>query len=176
MRLVHSEICELGLITRGYAINALKSATVRRYEDKWENDVKKQKPNLWTCIKFKVNFSREPYLNLVNAPKYRWTISQLMVSSRRLAIKTGLDIRPPIPTIEIICIYSHLQNDDDEKHSNEFHFHASELDDFNEIVQKYVSQIITKSNLDKFIDILPSPDGDVLRKLGKYNFNSLKKT
>ena len=157
---------------------ALKLATVQRYKDKWENDVKDtiKYPVLRTYTKFKNSFSVEPYLNLVNVPKYRLAISQLRVSSHRLAIETGRHTRPPILASERICKYCHLQNIDDELHFiTECDYHATERDNLYQTVQRYVPNFIAKDNHDRFVDILTSPDGDVLRTLGTYVFNGFKK-
>ena len=112
--------------------------------------------------------------HLVKVPKYRRALLLLRVTSHRLAIETGR--HPPIPAIERICRYCHLQNIDDELHCiTECDLHAIERGHLYEIVQKYVPNFIAKNNRDRFVDILTSPDGDILRTLGKYIFSGFEK-
>ena len=112
---------------------------------------------------------------LFNVPKYRRALSQLRVSSHRLAVETGRYLRPPIPAIERICKYCHLQNiDDDLYFITECDFRAIERDHLYEIVKKYFPNFIAKNNRDRFVDILTSPGGDQLRTLRKYIFKGFK--
>ena len=129
-----------------------------------------------TYIKFKTNLSIEPYLNLVTFPKHRRAISQLRVSSHRLAIETGRHHRPPIPATERLRKYCDPGNIDDELHFiTGCDFDTAERHHSYDAVHYYMPNFTAKDNRDKFMDILTSPDWYVLRNLGKYFFNGFKR-
>ena len=95
--------CDLAGIRR--LKHKLQSAATQKYADEWVNDSKdiRKHPILRTYIRFKTNFIIEPYLKLVTVTNHRRAISQLRVSSHRLAIETGRHSKPPVPAADRIC-------------------------------------------------------------------------
>ena len=79
-----SQNIPLNDIDFGSIKHVLKLATVQRFDDECENDIKDTEKNILCCyIKFKANFGVEPYLDLVYVSKYTRAISQPRVSSHR---------------------------------------------------------------------------------------------
>ena len=66
------------------------------------NDESKH-PILMTYKIFKSEFKFEPYLDLVNNPKYRIAVSKLSASSHMLEIERGRHTRPITPVENIRC-------------------------------------------------------------------------
>ena len=84
----------------------------------------------------------------------RRAISQLRVSSHRLTIGTGRHLMPPIPDIERICEWCHLQTINDEQYFiTGCDIHTIKPCHLYEIVQKYVPNFIAKNDRHRFVDI-----------------------
>ena len=87
--------------------------------------------------------------------------------NKRSAIWCWFHPKMPIPAIESICKYCHLQGIYELYFITECDFHAIERCHWYDIFHKYVSKVIAINSRDIFVNIITSPDGDVLRTLGK---------
>ena len=168
--------CDLAGIRR--LKHKLQSAATQKYADEWVNDSKdiRKHPILRTYIRFKTNFIIEPYLKLVTVTNHRRAISQLRVSSHRLAIETGRHSKPPVPAADRICKYCVHNAIDDETHFiTSCDFHALERNDIYSVACEHIANFSTMDNLSKFVAILSSREREVLSALGHFVFNGFKK-
>ena len=115
-----------------------------------------------TYIHMYESFSYKLYLDFVNVERYRKALTQLGLSSHRLAVETVSWHKPKsIPLSEMKCMTCNVLED-------EFHF-VLECASFTEVRKKYIpGRYYKRPNMFKLIELLCSRDRNVLRNLATF--------
>ena len=129
---------------------------------------------------YKLDFSREPYIDCVRDFKLRRCISKFRLSSHKLAIETGRHFKPKIPREKRLCVYCNLNRIEDEVHlmvecpfylTERVHFLVKVLS-----IQRCIfDDIDIHCSKDVFKIIMDTKDEDMLFYLGKFLYSCFKK-
>ena len=161
--------------TKSFALSC-KHAVQNKFVAVWNNNLQDSltNPLLRTYKVFKSDFIIEPYLYLVNKPRYRQAIAKLRCSLHILEIERGLHTNPKTPVAERLCYICHEMRD--ERH---FFIHCSinarEREDFFEKIIRNDDDFRYLGDEEKFIYILKNTNKNCLTWLGEFLYRSFLK-
>jgi len=167
---------DISLNPRSFA-DICKRTVKNKFVSAWANNLENvlNYPLLRTYKIFKCEFVLEPYLYLVNKPRYRQAISKFRCSSHILEIERGRHTNPKTPVSERLCNVCHVI--EDEKH---FLLHCninrSEREDFYAKIARSnpdINRIDNDEDLFKFI--LKNTNQNCLTWLGEFLHRSFLK-
>ena len=115
MELLNDLKLDITMDMKSFALSC-KHAVQNKLVAVWNNNLQDSltNPLLRTYKLFKSYFIIEPYLYLVNKPRYRQAIAKFRCSLHILEIERGRHIYPKTPVAERVCYICH--EIEDEKH------------------------------------------------------------
>ena len=156
-------------------LKLIKCILHERFIENTINDIYNSEkcPKLRTYKLFKLDFRLENYLSCITNRSHQIALSKFRVSSHNLRIETGrYEKNPKLEPHERICIYCSLNCVEDE-----IHFllgcplYSNERSKLFDICKDRFDHFENLSNERKFINIMSSKDGVVIKNLGKYIYN-----
>ena len=133
-------------------------------------------PKLRTYKLFKTQYKMEPHLLQPTNLNYTYALASFRISSHNLRIETGRYTKPKTPENERLCLYCSSQSVENEIHfllkCNHYIQERSELLD---VIKLYVQDYNNLSELEQFRIIMSCSEPHVVKTLGKYIYNCLKK-
>ena len=175
MELLDDLKLDITMNTKSFALNC-KRAVQTKFVAVWNNMLQDSltNPILRTYKVFKSDFNIEPYLCLVNKPRYRQAIAKLRCSSHILEIERGRHTNPKTPVAERLCCICH--EIEDEKH---FVLHCSinarEREDFYTKIDQTDDDFRLLDDEEKFVYILKNTNKNCLTWLGEFLYRSFLK-
>ena len=174
----YSRACELSLIynidihsveNSTYTKNSVKHIVQSQFITDWLTQLSdlNTNPILRTYYKFQNEFRFEPYLTLVNNPKYRIALSKFRTSSHALEIERGRHTNPLTPVDNRLCPMCNILED-------ELHFliscaiYENDRCVFFENVSNKYTNFAASSAGDKFNFLLTSEDSQLVTWVGKF--------
>ena len=137
------------------------------YVQEWNNELN-DSSKLCLYKDFKINFVPELYLNVVDIRKYRRALSKLRCSNHKLEIEVGRHHN--IPKNERFCKFClkiNLYCVEDE-----YHFICN-CSLYNTLRIEYLQSVDLKNYYD-FIQLMKTPDKDLLKRLSCYIYHAFK--
>ena len=133
-------------------------------------------PLLRTYKLFKTEHCLETYLTSRISTKYRNTITRFRVSSHNLEIEQGRHAKPKLPTEERVCTFCDSNSIGDEIHFLTQCKHVeNERNHLYLTVNRVIPNIENKSPLEVFKCIMISENQYIIRALGNFLVDSIKK-
>jgi len=129
----------------------------------WKNQIE-------LYLKHISSFGFQPYLNILNISKFRYSMTKLRVSSHRLSIESSRWSKPnPTPLSERNCLFCNLLED-------EYHF-VLECNLYNALRKLYIPYYYrTRPNMLQMYELINAGNIKVLDLLGCRKINLLKLT
>ena len=133
-------------------------------------------PKLRTYKLFKTQYKLEPHLMSPTNLNHTYALARFRISSHNLRIETGRYTKPKTPANERLCLYCPSQSVEDESHFLlNCNLYSQERSELLDTIKLFVHNFDDLSELEQFSAIMCSSEPLVIKNLGKFVYNGLKK-
>ena len=141
------------------------------FVENWHTDLH-DKPLLRSYKLYKNEFSSECYLDYINVPKFRISLSKIRASSHDLEIERGRYTRPKTDPKQRLCAWC-LEVEDEEHFITRCQINAHERQVLYIKIGSKHPEFQNISNHEQFIFLMSCKDRQILTWLGKFLHKSL---